>query len=115
MSSGNPVSYDANSYQEIVWNPEFGSQDFFDFCRNVTNVNPPANVAQVDWQLANYTDNQPWVNLGNYAAYIKRVILPVCTSGAYNSFDCFGTQHPKQWASTNNTELRSYFYNSCIE
>ena len=112
---GGPLAYPTNSWQEIDWDPEIGSQDFFYFCRNVTNVSPPVNNTHVDWELAKYTNNEAWTNLGNYAAYIKRVVLPTCPSGDYNSFACFGTQHPKIWAETTNTELRSFGYTLCTE
>lgn len=61
---GGPGNYPTYSYQEVNWNPEFGSQDFFYFCRNVSDVNPPANNTAADNQLAKYTNNEAWTNLG---------------------------------------------------
>ena len=112
---GGPLRYPTNSYQEVNWDSQIGSPDFFDFCRNVSNVNSPANISQVDSELANYTNGESWTNLGNYAAYIKRVVLPYCPSGDYNSYACFGTQHPSDWADTTNTLYRSYLYTTYTE
>ena len=112
---GGPLKYPTNTWQEINWDPQIGSQDFFDFCRNVSNVDSPANITEVDFELANYTNNEPWTNLGNYAAYVKRVVLPYCPSGDYNSASCFGTQHPSYWANTTKALLRSYLYTTCTE
>lgn len=112
---GGPFVYPTYSFQEINWNPKYGHEDFFDFCRNVTNVNPPANNTQADYAFAKYTHGQRWKNLGNYAAYIKRVVLPLCDGGDYNSAACFGTQHPDHWANTTNNYVRSYLYTTCTE
>lgn len=112
---GGPFIYPTYSWQEINWNPDYSHIDFFDFCRNVTDVTPPANNTKVDNQLAKYTNGHSWKKLGNYAAYIKRVVLPLCPSGNYNSAECFGTQHPKHWADTTNNYIRSYLYSTCTE
>ena len=112
---GGPFVYPTYTWQEIYWNPKYGHEDFFDFCRNVTDGNAPANTTAVDSQLAKYTDGKAWKNLGNYAAYIKRVVLPLCPSGDYNSAVCFGTQHPDYWANTTSGATRSYLYTSCTE
>jgi hypothetical protein len=112
---GGPFIYPTNTWQEINWNPARGHEDFFDFCRNVTNVDAPANNTKVDYELAEHTNGERWKDLGNYAAYIKRVVLPLCASGDYNSETCFGTQHPEHWANTTNTADRSYLYTTCTE
>lgn len=112
---GGPFVYPTYTWQEIYWNPTYGHQDFFEFCRNVSDVNPPANNTETDKALAQYTNGQPWKNLGNYAAYIKRVVLPLCATGEYNSADCFGTQHPEHWADPTNGATRSYLYSTCTE
>ena len=112
---GNPFLYPTKSYQELYWNSGPGVGEFYDFCRNVTNSNPPAEVRQTDHELAAYTGGEQWANLGNYAAYIKRSILPLCTSGDFNSFDCFGTQYPDRWADTAYSLERSYLYTTCTE
>ncbi|KAF4627217.1 hypothetical protein G7Y89_g10938 [Cudoniella acicularis] len=112
---GGPFVYPTHTWQEINWNPRFGHEDFFDFCRNVTDVNAPANNTEIDNQLVSYTNGENWKNLGNYAAYIKRVVLPLCPSRDYNSGDCFGTQHPDYWADTTNGATRSYLYTTCTE
>lgn len=112
---GGPFIYPTYTWQEINWDPARGHQDFFDFCRNVTNVEAPANITQADYSLSKYTNNEIWKNLGNYAAYVKRVVLPLCTSGDYNSAACFGTQHPEYWADTTNNYARSYLYTTCTE
>lgn len=49
----------------------------------------------MDEQLAKYTDGEPWENLGNYAKYIKEVILPTCESGDYAGGECFGQGNGK--------------------
>jgi hypothetical protein len=112
---GGPFIYPTYSWQEINWNPAKGHEDFFNFCRNVTNVDAPANITKVDYELAKYTNNERWKNLGNYAAYIKRVVLPLCASSDYNSAACFGTQHPEFWANATSTSARSYLYTTCTE
>ncbi|KAI9667736.1 MAG: hypothetical protein M1821_000553 [Bathelium mastoideum] len=112
---GGPFVYPTYTWQEVNWNPAFAHIDFFDFCRNVTDVNAPANNTAVDTQLAQYTNGENWKNLGNYAAYIKRVVLPTCATGDYNSAECFGTQHPDYWANTTNNYVRSYLYTTCTE
>ncbi|KAI1123531.1 peptidase S28 [Nemania abortiva] len=112
---GGPFFYPSYSFQEINWNPAYGHQDFFDFCSNVTDINATPSITAVDNALAKYTGGKAWKNLGNYAAYIKRVILPLCTSGDYNSPQCFGTQHPDWWADTTNGDERSWLYTTCTE
>ena len=112
---GGPFIYPTFTWQEINWNPERGHKDFFDFCRNVTDISAPANNTEADSKLAKYTNGQSWKNLGNYAAYIKRVVLPLCPSGQYNSADCFGTQNQTHWADTTNNYVRSYLYSTCTE
>ena len=112
---GGPFYYPTYTFQELNWDPKRGHTDFFDFCRNVTALNPPANNTAIDQQFANYTDGQPWKNLGNYAAYVKRVVLPLCASGDYNSNTCFGTQNASWWADPSNGAERSYLYTTCTE
>ena len=109
------IQYPTNTFQEIYWNPKYGHEDFFDFCRNVTDLNAPENTTAVDNQLANYTNGESWKNLGNYAAYIKRVVLPLCASGDYDSTSCFGTQNQSFWADPTNGAERSYLYTTCTE
>jgi hypothetical protein len=112
---GGPFLYPTFTWQELYWNPARGHEDFFYFCRNVTDVDASANTTKIDYDLAKYTGGEPWTNLGNYAAYIKRVVLPLCASGDYNSPSCFGTQHPEFWANTTSTATRSYLYTTCTE
>ncbi|KAI0536188.1 peptidase S28 [Xylaria digitata] len=112
---GGPFYYPSYTWQEINWNPRFDHLDFFHFCNNVTDINAAPNTTAVDRALAKYTGGQAWKNLGNYAAYIKRVILPLCESGDYDSPECFGTQHPEWWANTTSGAERSYLYTTCTE
>ncbi|KAI0403520.1 peptidase S28 [Xylaria palmicola] len=112
---GGPFFYPSYTWQEINWNPAFGHQDFFRFCDAVTNASAAPAVAAVDTALARYTGGRAWKNLGNYAAYIKAVILPLCASGDYDSPECFGTQHPDWWADTANGAERSWLYTTCTE
>ncbi|KAI1346399.1 peptidase S28 [Xylaria sp. FL0043] len=112
---GGPFYYPSNTWQEINWNPNFDHLDFFYFCNNVTDINAAPSTTAVDQALAKYTGGQAWKNLGNYAAYIKRVILPLCESGDYDSPECFGTQHPDWWANTTSGAERSYLYTTCTE
>ena len=128
--------YPTNTWQELNWNPAYGSSDFFAFCSNVTNMNAPENITSVDHVLAQYTDGESWTNLGNYANYVKQVIVPICESGDINSSACFGTQNGSShslkpypiddiplairanehtasfWAAVANDENRSYLYSS---
>ncbi|KAI4183382.1 MAG: hypothetical protein L6R41_005430, partial [Letrouitia leprolyta] len=110
---GNPLFYPTYSWQELHWYPMKGYLEFHDFCRNVTIID--SSVSQIDHELAVYTHSEPWTNLGNYAAYIKQNVLPLCPSGDYNSFDCFGTQHPQRWADSAYSIDRSYLYTTCTE
>jgi hypothetical protein len=112
---GGPLFYPVSTWQEINWNSKYSQRDFFDFCRNVTDINAPGNITNVDLTLSKYTDGIPWKNLGNYAAYIKRVVLPLCVNGDYNSPTCFGTQHPDYWANVTTRTRRSYLYTTCTE
>ena len=85
--------YPTNTWQELNWNPAYGSSDFFTFCSNVTNLDAPENITSVDYTLAKYTGGEPWKNLGNYANYVKQAIVPLCESGDINSSACFSTQN----------------------
>ena len=87
------MNYPTNTWQELNWYPAYGSDDFFLFCSNVTNINAPENITSVDNVLANYTNGEPWTNLGNYAQYVKEVLLPLCPSADFDSTACFGTQN----------------------
>jgi hypothetical protein len=114
---GGPMNYPTNTWQELNWSDRYGSSDFWDFCSNVTNPSPPANISSVDTALTAYSDGEPWTGLGNYAAYVKRVLLPQCISGRINSTDtgCFSTQNATYWADPTNSATRSYLYSTCAE
>jgi len=86
------LDYPTSTWQELNWYPAYSENDFFDFCANITNINAPANIIAVDSALVNYSNGDPWTNLGNYANNIKQVILPFCPGGDYNGPECFGTQ-----------------------
>lgn len=90
---GGPFDYPTDTWQELSWTDQ--NTQFWDFCGNVTDIDAPASVRAVDKQLANYTDGEAWENLGNYANYVKEVILPTCPSGDYASGDCFGQGNGK--------------------
>jgi hypothetical protein len=85
--------YPTNTWQELGWSKESGSDDFWRFCENVTNPNPTSDIKTIDSALAKYTYGENWQNLGNYANYIKNFILPLCPDGNYNSSKCFSTQN----------------------
>ncbi|KAJ4298995.1 hypothetical protein N0V90_004239 [Kalmusia sp. IMI 367209] len=114
---GGPFDYPFPTWQELNWNPPDDHQDFFQFCSNITNTNLPANTSAVDKQLAKYTQGEPWTGLGNYAAYVKRLVVPLCTTGRIDSTDegCFNTQNKTYWSNPANDASRSYLYTSCIE
>jgi hypothetical protein len=95
MLVGGPMNYPTNTWQELNWNPKSGSQDFFTFCSNVTNIDAPESIRSVDNALAKYTRGESWKDLGNYANYVKQTLLPLCPSGDYNNVACFGTQNGK--------------------
>lgn len=105
----------SDTWQELNWSPLYGSQDFFHFCSNVTDLNAPHNITAVDHALSEYTNGEPWTGLGAYANYVKQVVLPICSSGDYDSTSCFGTQNASYWADTTNSALRSYLYSTCTE
>ncbi|KAI8627431.1 extracelular serine carboxypeptidase-like protein [Xylariaceae sp. FL1651] len=112
---GNPGFYLSNTWQELGWNSTFGHRDFFNFCGNITDIDAPKEIAEVDYALSNYTKGEPWVGLGGYANYVKTYTLPLCDTGNYNSHDCWGTQNKTAWADITNSATRSYLYTSCVE
>jgi hypothetical protein len=111
---GGPMNYPTNTWQELNWNPRYGSEDFFNFCSNVTNLNAPEAVNKVDYALAKYSHGEPWVGLGGYADYVKKILIPQCESGRIDSTDsgCFGTQNQTYYADPSNGGGRSYLYSS---
>ncbi|CAK3848666.1 serine protease EDA2 [Lecanosticta acicola] len=112
---GGPMNYPTNTWQELNWDPEQGSSDFWYFCRNVSSLDAPHNITQVDYSLAQYTGGEPWINLGKYANYIKQYLIPICDGAPINSVECFGTQNASYWANTTNSGTRSYLYTTCTE
>ena len=114
---GGPDNYPLSTWQELNWNTSYSDPQFWYFCGNVTNQSPPSNNTAVDYALSNYTNGEPWVNLGNYAAFFKSNYLPLCTTGRINSTDtgCFSTQNQSYWADTTNGAGRSYTYTTCTE
>ncbi|KAG0652531.1 putative extracellular serine carboxypeptidase [Hyphodiscus hymeniophilus] len=91
---GGPMNYPTSTWQELNWYPAYSANDFWNFCGNVSNIDAPSSVTEVDWILANYTAGEPWVNLGNYANYFKINFLPLCPEGvSLDSTECFGTQN----------------------
>ena len=114
---GGPMNYPTNTWQELNWNSTYGSRDFFYFCSNITNLHPPENNTAADYVLSNYTNGVPWTGLGNYAAYVKKFIVPACTTGRIDSTDegCFSTQNQTYWADPTSSSLRSYLYSTCTE
>ncbi|KAL8748066.1 MAG: hypothetical protein Q9190_000151 [Brigantiaea leucoxantha] len=90
---GGPMNYPTETWQELNWYPAYDHEDIFQFFSNVTNLDAPENITAVDYALANYTNGEPWTNLGNYANYVKQVIVPLCESGDINNSQCFGTQN----------------------
>lgn len=109
------MNYPTNTWQELNWNPSYGSDDFWLFCQNITNPDSPSNVTDVDSALASSTNGSKWENLGNYANYIQRYLLPLCPSGHYASTECFGTQNETYWADPTSSSSRSYLYSACTE
>ena len=101
----------------LDWSPKYGSEDFFNFCSNVTNINPPANISSVDMALAKYSQGESWTGLGGYADYVKKTLIPNCESGRIDSTDegCFGTQNQTYYADPSNGAARSYLYSTCSE
>jgi hypothetical protein len=114
---GGPMNYPTNTWQELNWNATYASEDFYNFCSNVTNINPPANISSVDTALAKYSDGEAWTGLGGYADYIKKTLIPNCESGRIDSTDsgCFGTQNQTFYADPTNSASRSYLYSTCSE
>jgi hypothetical protein len=112
---GGPFYYPTNTWQELNWDPAQGSYDFWYFCWNVTNANAPESITQVDYELSSVTNGEPWTNLGNYANYIKKYIIPLCGGAPINSSFCFSTQNATHWALDHNHGERSYLYSTCTE
>ncbi|KAI1810713.1 peptidase S28 [Poronia punctata] len=112
---GNPGSYFSNTWQELNWNSTYGSRDFYYFCGNITDIDSPPEIQEVDYLMGNFTAGEPWVGLGGYAHYIKTYTRHLCESGEYNSHDCWGTQNETAWKDISNGSGRSYLYTSCTE
>ncbi|KAF3763604.1 hypothetical protein M406DRAFT_293212 [Cryphonectria parasitica EP155] len=110
---GNPFDYPTSTWQELIWTDE--EAQFWEFCGAVTDLDAPANVTAVDEQMAKYTGGEPWTNLGNYANYIKQVILPTCPSGHYASGECFGQGNATWWTELVDPGTRAYIYTTCYE
>jgi len=87
------MNYPTSTWQELNWYPAYSAPDFFNFCSNVTNIYPPSSVTEIDYALANYTNGEPWVNLGNYATYFINNFIPLCDGAPIDSTECFGTQN----------------------
>lgn len=111
---GGPMFYPTNTWQELNWSPLYDTQDFWNFCSNVTNLDVPENIKSVDYALSKYSQGEPWTGLGGYADYVKKTLLPQCESGRIDSTDagCFGTQNQTYWADVTNGGSRSYLYSS---
>jgi hypothetical protein len=77
----------------INWYPAYTTDDFFNFCSNVTNIFAPESITTVDTILADYTNGEPWTTLGNYANYFKNTLLPLCDGVPIDSTACFSTQN----------------------
>lgn len=112
---GGPMNYPTKTWQELNWNSTYGSQDFFEFCSNVTNLDAPKNITAVDSLLSQYSKGEPWTNLGNYAQYLKENVLPICGGEPIDSTSCFGTRNQTFYADTSNSAARSYLYSTCTE
>lgn len=114
---GGPMNYPTNTWQELNWSELYTSNDFWQFCSNVTNINPPDDVGSVDFALTQYSNGEAWEGLGGYADYVKKILVPMCESGRIDSTDngCFGTQNQTFYADSTNNEARSYLYSTCIE
>ena len=112
---GGPFFYPTNTWQELNWDPNAGSYDFWYFCWNVTNADAPESIKKVDNELSSVTNGEPWYNLGNYANYIKKYIIPLCGGAPINSTECFSTQNETYWALDHNHGKRSYLYTTCTE
>jgi len=113
---GGPMNYPTNTWQELNWNSTYGSDDFWNFCTNVTNLYAADNITSVDHALSNYTNGEPWTNLGNYANYVQNYINTLCPDPSLlGTTTCFGTQNQTYWADPTNSGGRSYLYSSCTE
>ncbi|KAH8829048.1 extracelular serine carboxypeptidase [Flagelloscypha sp. PMI_526] len=117
VTIANPLLYPDNGWQELHWDPSVGSNEFYYFCGNLTNPDSPTNITRVDKQLAKYTNGKEWKNLGNYAEWIKTVIIPFCPEGtSISSNDCFGTLNATAYDDPFDlSEIRPYIYQICSE
>lgn len=91
---GGPMNYPTNTWQELNWYPDYDAPDFYAFCNNVTDDAAPAEILQVDYALANYTNGSAWTGLGNYANYVKEVVVSACPSpDLIGTTQCFNTHN----------------------
>ncbi|KAF2483542.1 extracelular serine carboxypeptidase [Neohortaea acidophila] len=117
---GGPFVYPGCTYQELNWDASVDCPYFWEFCRNVTDLTASANITSVDYALSEATNGEPWINLGNYANYIKTAINPYCRHLPLNHTPhghdfCFGTQNETYWADVRPWPLKSFLYTSCTE
>ena len=115
LKIGGPFYYKTSTWQELNWDPNQGSYDFWWFCTNVTNLDAPDDITSVDYELISASNGKPWINLGNYANYIKQYVIPLCDGAPINSSDCFSTQNISFWSDIRNAAERSYLYTTCTE
>lgn len=57
---GGPFYYKTNTWQELNWDPDFASDDFWLFCENVTNLEAPESIKNLDYALSSTTNGAPW-------------------------------------------------------
>ena len=112
---GGPMNYPTNTWQELNWNKADSSDDFWNFCNNITDMDAPKEVNAADGALTQYSNGEAWTGLGRYANYVKKYIVPLCKGGNINSSGCFGTQNESYWANVANDDSRSYLYTTCTE
>lgn len=110
------MNYPTNTWQELNWYPAYDHDDFWNFCNNVTQLNPPENISAVDSMLSNYTNGQNWTGLGGWADYLKNVVVSTCPSeDLIDTTECFSTQNASYYADTANSGDRSYLWTTCTE
>ena len=109
------MNYPTNTWQELNWSPVYGSDDFFEFCSNVTDADMPANLTAVDNQLAQYSNGEAWTGLGGWSNYVKQYLIPICGGEPINSVYCFGTQNRRSTLYPNKPRLARNLVNSHAE
>ena len=73
---GGPFFYPTNTWQELNWEPEYASDDFWLFCNNITNLDASHNTTQTNYALSQYTSGEELGQSGQLRQLHQRLRHP---------------------------------------